>query len=157
MSKRRLDLRYETLGAASREVRSSMEHGYELAGNWSLAQILDHLTLTMNMCMERPDFKFNIFVRTFAQMLFPRFIRKGTPVSLRASAPPPLAPREGLDLDEATARFHAVIEKLEDESTEFQPFHPLLGNLDRDGWLEMQRWHNAHHLSFMVPTVDDGD
>ena len=154
MSERRLNLRYETIGDAGRDVRSAMEHGYDLVGQWSLAQILEHLTLTMNMCFEKPDFKFNIFVRTVSRLLFPSIIRKGRPVSIKASAPPSLAPADDINLDDAAKRFHEMIARLEDESAEFQPQHPLLGKLDREAWLVMQRWHNAHHLSFMVPRSD---
>ena len=155
MPQRRLDLVYRSLADASRDVRDAQEFGYQLVGNWSLSQILEHLSLTMQMTLERPSFQYPALVRPIFRLFFMPTIKKGKPVKLKASAPKSLAPSDNLDESECVEKFHALIEKLVDPATEFQSFHPLLGNLNREEWLLMQKWHAAHHLSFMVPNTQN--
>ncbi|MEL7498707.1 MAG: DUF1569 domain-containing protein [Planctomycetota bacterium] len=149
--KRRLNLRFKTLRDASYDVRQLIDGGYELTGNWSLAQILKHLNLTMEMMHERPDFHYPFFLRPILKLVMLPMMRRGKPIRMRASVPVSLAPQEEEDLGTVSHRFHELVDQLTDPKTEFQPFHPLLGNLNREQWLVMQTWHATHHLSFAVP------
>ena len=152
MSERRLELVYDSLADASSDVRNAMDNGYELVGTWSLAEILQHLNLTMRMTLEGPAFQASALMRPVYRILFMPMIKKGRPVKIRATAPKSLTPANDLDENACADRFHELVARLSDPTTEFQPFHPLMGNLNREQWLLMQKWHAAHHLSFMVPT-----
>ena len=152
MSERRLNLVYATLADASDDVRTAVENGYELTGNWTLAQILEHLNKTMQMTLDGPPFKANALMRPVYRIMLMPLLKRGKPVKLRAKAPPTLTPGDDLDEQACIERFHSLVAQLCDPATEFQPFHPLMGNLNRDQWLLMQKWHAAHHLSFVVPS-----
>lgn len=151
MGERRLDLVFETLADASEDVRVASENGYELVGQWSFAEILEHLNLTMQMTMDGADFGYPAIVRPLVRLLFMPTIKRGKPLKIKASAPKSLVPRDNLDEVDCVERFHSMVAKLSDPNTEFQPIHPLLGKLNRGQWLNMQKWHAAHHLSFVVP------
>ena len=151
MSVRRRDLVFPQLSDASSDVRQLRSVGYELVGNWSLAQILEHLSKSLEMAIVRPDFKMNFLIRPIFKMMLLPMMRRGKPMGMTVKVPPTLAPSDNLDEAAAAEKFHAMIANLSDPNTEFQPFNPLMGKLTRDQWLVMQRWHCAHHLSYAVP------
>ena len=151
MAERRTELFFESLQDASGDVKDLVARGYSLTGGWSLAQILEHLNLAMEMQLVKPNFGYPFFVRPVLKFFMMPIMKKGKPIKMRVGAPSQLSP--GDDLDEAATidRFHGLVDKLTDPATEIQPFHPVVGNLNREQWLIMQKWHAAHHLSFVVP------
>lgn len=148
---RRMDLRYPDLGAACTDIARLREGGYELVGTWSLAQILDHLNLSMQMTIDGADFTFPSLMRPVMKWMFMPTMRKGKPSKLRGKAPEQLQPAKDLDEDACAKRFYSLAETLMDPSTPFVSHYPMLGRLTREQWLLMQQWHAAHHLSFVVP------
>lgn len=96
-----MDLRYPDLASACDDVRRLRESDYELAGSWSLAQILDHLNMSMQMTIDDAGFAFPAPLRPLFKLMLLPMMRKGK----------------------------------------------------REQWLLMQKWHAAHHLSYVVPKI----
>ncbi|TWU15195.1 DUF1569 domain-containing protein [Allorhodopirellula heiligendammensis] len=150
-AQRRMDLRYPDLGAACADVAQLRQGGYELVGTWSLAQILDHLNMSMQMTTDGAPFTFPALMRPVMKLMFMPTMRKGKPSKLRGKAPQQLQPALALDEDVCVNRFYKLAESLMDPSTPFVSHYPMLGRLNREQWLLLQQWHAAHHLSFVVP------
>ncbi|QDV23865.1 DUF1569 domain-containing protein [Aureliella helgolandensis] len=148
---RRMDLRYSDLGAACADVVRLRDGGYVLVGNWSLAQILDHLNMSMQMTIDGAEFKFPALLRPVMKMMFMPTLRTGKPSKLRGKAPKQLQPAIDLDEGACADRFFALANTLMNLSTTFVTHYPMLGRLNREQWLLLQQWHAAHHLSFVVP------
>ncbi|MCS7471733.1 DUF1569 domain-containing protein [Stieleria sp. ICT_E10.1] len=146
-----MDLRYPDLAAACEDILHLREGGYELVGNWNLAQILDHLNTSMQMTISGAEFTFPALLRPVMKLMFMPTMRKGKPSKLRGKAPLQLQPALDLDEDACANRFYALAETLMDPSTQFVTHYPMLGRLNREQWLLLQQWHAAHHLSFVVP------
>ncbi|EMB16534.1 DUF1569 domain-containing protein [Rhodopirellula europaea] len=144
---------FKNLNEACDEVRHLREYGYQLAGTWSLAQILDHLNRSMQMTVDGADFTFPAILRPIFRLLMMPTLRKGKPSKLRGKAPQPLIPDPHADEETVAKRFYELAERLMHPDTEFAASYPMLGRLSREEWLLLQRWHIAHHLSFVVPEV----
>ena len=56
MPQRRMDLYFPNLNAACEDVRYLRQVGNELTGQWSLAQILDHLNLSLQMTLTGAEY-----------------------------------------------------------------------------------------------------
>ena len=153
MAERRLDLRFADLSDAKADVRALREQGYELTGNWSLAQILDHLNKALAMTFDGADFGPPAVVRPIIRMIMMPMVRRGAPIKMRAKAPGPVKPKsvDQLDEDECAQRFYELADRLLAADAQFVHPHPMMGKLNRQQWLDMQTWHCAHHLSFAVP------
>lgn len=151
MPQRRMDLYFPSLRAACDDVRHLRESGYELTGQWTLSQILDHLNLSLQMTLTGADFSFPFFLRPVFRLMFASTLRAGKPSKLRGKAPKEIQPSANPDEDESAARFYELCDTLMKRDTVFVPTYPMLGRLNREQWLLMQQWHCAHHLSFAVP------
>lgn len=151
MPQRRMDLCYPTLGAACDDVRRLREGGYELTGQWTLSQILDHLNLSLQMTLTGAEFTFPAVLRPVFKMVFSRTLRIGKPSKMRGKAPKEILPSANPDENECATLFYELCEILMKPDTVFVATYPMLGRLNREQWLLLQQWHCAHHLSFAVP------
>ena len=152
MTERRMDLFFPDLAAAARDVQHAREAGYQLTGNWNLAQILDHLNRTMRMTFEGAPFKYPAPLRLICRLALMPMIRGGKPTKVRGKAPAALTPPDEADESDNAEEFYRLVNKLTDPTTPFVALHPVFGKFTREQWLLMQKWHAAHHLSFVVPT-----
>ena len=119
-------------------------------GNWSSGQVLQHLALVMNGCIDGNPDVVPRFVRFFLRLLFKRrFLTKPMPAGFQLPAagaalvPGPTTWEEGL------ANFRRAIARLDVESERAR--HPALGPLTRAEWDQMHCRHSELHLSFLVP------
>ena len=149
MPERRMDLKFNSLGETATEVKHLHEVGWERAGNWSLAQILEHLNVTLRMTMGEIPFFLPAPVRPLIKLAFMPTVRKGLPIRLRAIAPKSLQPGPSPDEREMVDRYCTLVDLLLTSETQFAPIHPVFGRVNRDEWLQIQTWHATHHLSFM--------
>ena len=151
MTERR-HVKYERLNEAVEDARR-LARGCEQAGGWSLEQNLDHLNKAMLIAIDGIDFGLPSLVRPIMRWMFMgRMERLGSDaVKFRAKAPPPLQPSESLDLETLLVEFERLAALIEAPDTVLQPIHPVFGKVNRAQWLIMQRWHAAHHLSYLVP------
>jgi hypothetical protein len=121
--------------------------GHSLAGQWSLAQIWNHLATTIRLTARpasdpgqgTPE-QATLRQGFFAVGVFP----------LGRPSPPPFVPREGLDQATEVASLVDAIQRFQAATGPF-PAHPMLGPLSRDQWVQFHSMHAAHHLGFALP------
>lgn len=147
----RRPLRFEHLDEALAEIRKLAGIGYDRAGNWSLEQNVDHLNKTMRMAIEGTSFKFPALIRPILKWLFYGKMKRGERIKTRATAPAPLQPDDDLRLESLIDEFEKLAAQIESPDTELVDLHPVFGKFSREEWQIMQRWHAAHHLSFLIP------
>jgi hypothetical protein len=130
--------------------------GYEMTGQWDLAQISNHLACWVKYPMDgfpklpfflKPIFfvmKFTLIPKFEHQMRVERKMKAGMGTAPMTRFPP--------GQDEA-----AAVANLKNELTRMKaytgPMHPspLRGQLLKEDWVDSHLVHCAHHLSFLVP------
>lgn len=152
----RRPLTFATLSDAVADARRLSESGYERAGNWNLAQVLDHLNKTLAMAVSPYPRPVPALFRPLLRWLIYRRMKRGDVIRFRASAPSSLQPDEQLDELQVLAEFERLCALLENDTTQLVPLHPFFGAFTTEDWRIMQRWHAAHHLSFLVPPTSPG-
>ena len=149
MPKRRMDLKFNSLGETAIEVRHLHEVGWERAGNWSLAQMLEHLNVTLRMTLSEIPFFLPAPIRPLVKLAFMPTVRKGLPIRLRGIAPKSLQPGPSPGEREMVDQYCTLVDLLLGAETQYAPIHPVFGRVTRSEWLEIHTWHATHHLSFM--------
>ncbi len=148
---RRRKLKFDDLADAASEVKRLSQAAYERAGTWSLQQVLQHLNKTMDMSIDGYPFLLPALARPVVKLIALPLMRRGVQFPSGAKAPSGLLPSDDADLETEVARFCKLVRIIADPSTKLHPQHPLVGKINHEQWNVMQRWHAAHHLSFIVP------
>lgn len=133
------------------EVERLAAGGYSRAGNWGLAEVLSHLNKALNLCFEPFPFITPAPLRPIMRTVMVPLMKRGVQFPGGLKAPDPLQPAVDLDLPEQIAEFKRLVAAILNPESQLQPYHPLLGKINREQWIVMQTWHAAHHLSFLVP------
>lgn len=144
----RRDLHFDDLSEVMPEVLR-LRRGYTRAGQWSLAQVCKHLADSLNGTIDGFDLSRRRFERWFlAKPLLWLTYRYGIPSGYTID--PKLTPQPDVELDESIESLRQAVERYERHTGSVHP-HPLFGRLSRTAWNRMQRFHSAHHLSFLIP------
>lgn len=126
--------------------------GHETVGNWTLAQICNHLTNAIQLSVDGMPFKFPWMMRVAVAPLVkgPLFrtgkMREGVKLPAAALPKPGLDARAEAEALRAALNYYAGV-------TEPLASHPLFGKLSRGEWDRFHCIHCAHHLSFARPTL----
>lgn len=128
--------------------------GHRTVGNWSLGQILNHLSSSIQYTLSgfpgrhAPRLVQLTVGRTVRAVMFTTGrVARGVPL------PAEYLPRPDLDVArEATSLNHAIAAVLQPAGP-LHP-HPLLGRLTHAQWLRFHAIHCAHHLSFAIVTSE---
>ena len=119
-------------------------------GNWPLAQLLTHLSSTVDNSIDGFQVKAPLFVRLIVPFLKGRMLRNkmspGINLPKRTEAcafPAAVSAQDALDqLRKAVAR--TKMERMEAP-------HPAFGKMTHDEWVTLHHRHSEMHLSFAVP------
>jgi hypothetical protein len=128
--------------------------GYRRAGNWSLAQVCDHLATIVTMSLDGfpslMPWPIRLAARWFAlgPMLRHQVFRS------RFTAPPYLIPAADAADRDAVERLRAAVARFEGHAGPMRP-SPVFGTLSRDEWREVHLWHCEHHFSFLHPATPE--
>ena len=150
VTRRRLDFRsWEDLLADADDLA---RRGYDRAGKWSLAQVLDHVGAGLRVALtgstKRLPWVMRMTARSFAlpMMRAWRWIPAGIP------APKWWQPQVPSDADDgaAVARFRAEVEAFLAHAGPYYP-HPAFDRIDRESYEDLMLIHASHHLGFLVP------
>lgn len=145
----RRPLSFTTLDQVMPEVDRLLQ-GHTTVGNWSLAQICNHLTTSLVGSVEGFEGRAPWLVRqTFGRLARRRLFRMGA-IPEGVKLPERFLPRAGLDPRAEAEALRASIQ-LYAAATDAPPLHPLLGRLSRAEWTRLHCIHCAHHLSFVLP------
>jgi hypothetical protein len=149
--KGRREVHYDSYQDLSNDAERLASGEVRLLGNWSLGQILTHLSKTMEFSIDGMPFKAPLLVRVLMQLfmrqrMITRPMSAGFTLPRRAAehlVPGPVSTEEGL------ARLRAAIQRLHDE-TERAP-NAVLGEMSLDEWDSLHLRHAELHMSFVVP------
>lgn len=149
---RRMDLDFRSWEELEREVDRLHRGGYEQAGNWSLAEALDHLGAGLRAAVADFPHRMPWIVRKIARgFVYPSIIRRRR-LTPGVKVPTWWLPAKRKDWDERAAveKFHREIETFRQHAGPTHD-HPIFGKLDAKEWEELVLIHSAHHLGFLVP------
>ena len=147
----RRPLQFSNLQEAVEDAHRLNDDGYHRAGNWSLAENLDHLNKTMRLAIDGPSFMLPAPIRPLLKWYVFGKMKRGEVITARANAPEPVQPANDVEVDAALAEFARLAKLIESDDTQLASMHPVFGKFTREEWKIMQRWHAAHHLSFLLP------
>jgi hypothetical protein len=146
----RRTIRFHTFDEVMADADRLLAAGYDRAGAWSLAQVGDHLAKVITFSLEGfpslMPWPFRLGARWFAlgAMLKHKVFKS------RFTAPPYLAPADGLADREAVDRLRAVTARFAVHAGPLHP-SPVFGTLTPEQWREVHLWHCEHHFSFLLP------
>jgi hypothetical protein len=147
----RREVRYDSYHDLWNDAERLAEAEVRLLGNWSLGQILTHLSRSMEFAIDGMPYKAPWPIRAIVQ-LFMRRRMITQPMSagftLPARAAELLVPGP-MSTDEGLASLRTAIRRLHDE-TERAP-HAVLGEMSLDEWDSFHLRHAELHMSFVVP------
>jgi Protein of unknown function (DUF1569) len=150
--KNRRQVRYQSFDEFLADAERLAARPVREFGNWTLAQICDHLARSMNVSIdgtpERFPWALRITLRLARKRIIGHPMKPGyhVPENVAALLRPETAPclRESVcKLRSAAARFQSA--------SEFPP-HPAFGMLRRDEYQALALRHAELHLSFIEPT-----
>jgi len=145
MSTRR-ELSFQDLNQVMPEVERLLTGHTEL-GQWSLAQICNHLSTTIRLTARAAS---NVPESTPEQTAIRQAFFAGGVFPAGRQAPAPFVPQPGLD---ASTEAHSLAESIKrfQAATGPYPAHPFLGPLTAAEWHRFHTMHAAHHLGFVAP------
>lgn len=148
----RRTLHFDTIDDILTDVERLAAGEHTTVGNWTFAQILEHLTGTINCSFDGFSFKAPWPLRFLAG----NFMKKGflsKPMKSGYKLPKTggrLIPQEdGGKLEAALADFRAAIDRL--KNNEPTQDNPVFGPMSPEDWDKLHKRHSELHLSFVRP------
>ncbi len=122
--------------------------GAQTIGNWTLAQIFDHLTRSLTVAVEGTDAFFpapaRLVLRFWKTRIISRPMKPGFNCPKRLTAV--LRPSDGLTTAEALDNLEAAVERFQKAPS--LASHPAFGPMTRDEWTQITLRHAELHMSF---------
>jgi hypothetical protein len=147
---RRRNVRYADLDAFLADADRLAVMGAPTIGNWTLAQIFDHLAHSMTVAVNGTSALFPLPARVVLRLLRKRIISR--PLKPGFNCPRRLAdilkPADHVETADALQRLHAAVRQFQKAS--FLPPHPAFGRMTRDEWHQLSLRHAELHMSFVI-------
>ena len=150
VTRRRLDFRsWEDLLA---DVDTLAHRGYDRAGKWSLAQVLDHVGAGLRVAIAGSTKRMPWVMRMSARSFALPIMRAWRRIPAGLPAPKWWQPQVPADADDAAAvaRFRGEVEAFLAHAGPYHP-HPAFDRIDRESYEDLMLIHASHHLGFLVP------
>lgn len=149
--KNRRTVRYSTLDEFRQDLDSLLEAGCETVGNWTLAQICDHLGDTFHGSIDGIPFRASWFARTFVAPFLKNsaLIKPMRPGLKLPTSAQKFLPDPDVSLDAALEKLRSGLERLETETPVAD--HPFFGSMASEEWMQLHLRHCELHMSFVVP------
>ena len=151
MAAARRKLVFTSLGEVMPEVERLLA-GHTTVGRWSLAQILNHLALTMRLPLDGVPAKFRWPVRRLFGPVVRRLSFWLGWIPAGVQVPEIYLPPLGLDAGHEAEALRLSIGRFGASAAPLDE-HPLLGRMTLVEWERFHCLHCAHHLSFVVPAA----
>lgn len=152
----RRSLHFDTLSDILREVESLDGSAHTAMGNWTPAQIVQHLTKVIRMALDgieyRAPWPIPIIMRLFKKSMLSKPMKPGFNLPGRFRV---LEPDEDVNWEDAVAALRTVIGEIKNGRRIDKP-SPLFGPMRHEEWVDLHCRHAELHLSFIAPTRDDG-
>lgn len=146
----RRELSFTDFDAVLADIDRLHSRGCDRAGNWDLAQVCDHLDLSIRMTLDPHPPAGPWLVRTFLAPLILKKLLKTRKIRAGIEIPEEFRPKQGKDAEAAIRSLRTTIKRFEDHAGEYEP-HPFFGKLSRERARQLHLVHAAHHLSFLSP------
>lgn len=146
--KRRI-LNFNTFDEAIAEIQRLAAGGYEKTGRWSLGQVCEHLTLSMDGFMEGKTFPVPVIIKLIGPMI-KKIVFRSRRMRSGAKTPAVLQPHDGFDESSEVTRAIAALRRFAEFPGPF-PRNPIFGTLTLQEWRDLQLIHAAHHLGHLIP------
>lgn len=144
------DLQLKSLDEVHAEVDRLHTQGYDRAGNWDLAQVLDHLTFFMRGALEGYQFKVPWVIKALLGKFVKNRILSQGKMKRGVFTPQKPLPVSGQDEAAAVSRFHDILHRLQKHEGEYLP-SPFFGVMTREETLQLNLIHCNHHLGYLLP------
>jgi len=149
----RHDLKLSTLDEVIAECDRLLNSGYEMSGKWTLAQMCNHVRLTMesNMrgyprWMTLLGLPLRPFLRKFA---LPRLLAGNSIKGVKTAGM--FVPPSGLDDTDEVQRLNTCIQEFGSYTSPLHA-HPGFGRMSHQEFGRFHAAHAAHHLAFLTPS-----
>lgn len=123
----------------------------QVLGNWSLAQIVDHLGRSLDASIDGIGFELPWPMRVFGSLVFKnKYLNVEIPPGFKIgkNVQAKFMPESSVEVTAALDRLRKAIERCKTEPT--RAFHPLFGNLSREDWDKFSLRHAEMHMSFAL-------
>ena len=153
----RRDLHFDALADILRDVEQlaavTSETGESICadGNWTPAQIVEHITFFINGAINGFSFQAPLVFRIMGKFLRGRLLNK--PMSPGIKLPANMSvvlPDPQTTWDDAASAIRSAVGRIEAGERMTQP-SPLLGAMTHEDWVKMNCRHAEMHFSFMHP------
>ena len=152
MPRGRRTLRYQCFDDVMPDVEQLLE-GHQTVGNWTLAQICQHLATVLRRHVDLPASTTFDPTDRASDEAKRRMLESGV-LPAGIEAPPGVLPEATRAEREEAEGLRAAIAYYRASPGPVIP-HRIFGPLTRDEWDRFELAHLAHHLSFAVPTAAD--
>jgi hypothetical protein len=146
----RRKLRFESLSEILDECQRLRAGEHRTVGNWSFAQIMDHLAKGIDGVYDGYGFTapwhFRLAGPVVKRWILTRAMRPGIQLSARAA---PLMPADDADLDASQERLRQALERIDREQPRHP--HPVFGRLTTEEVRLLTLRHSELHLGFVIP------
>jgi len=146
----RRPLDFQDLGQVIGDVQDLRRRGYTRAGNWTLAQVADHLAIFFRGSLEGFSRRMPWIVRALVGKPILGLILRKRRMRAGVQVPQVFLPGDPRDDEVAVEQLVGLIERFRNHTGPLQP-SPLFCHLTRQQWTDLHLIHAAHHLSFLLP------
>jgi len=144
------DLELKNFDEVLAEAERLHGQGYERAGSWDLAQVLDHLTYFHKAALDGSSFKVPWIIKTLLGKMVLKRILTQKRMKRGVFTPHKPLPLPGGDEAAALQRFRETVQRLVSHPGEYVP-SPFFGKMTREQALELNLIHCRHHLGYLIP------
>jgi uncharacterized protein DUF1569 len=149
--KGRRTIRFEGLDDLQREAEFVASRPGKTLGNWSVAQIVDHLGKAIDASYNGPPVSAPWHIRLIlAPLIRPGMLSKGMPAGF--SLPGRMShflPDASPEMESSLQNLRNWLHRLKTEAPLLK--HPAFGSLSHDDWIRLHLRHGELHLSFIIP------
>ena len=148
----RRQVSYQSFDDLLSDAETLAGHEVQTLGNWSFAQILDHLAISLDGSIDGLPFKAPWPMRVIGKLFLKnKFLNQPLPpgFSIPESAKPTVYPDETKTVDVALEHLRRAIARCKSETQ--RASHPLFDNLSQDEWDRFSLRHAEMHMSFSQP------
>jgi hypothetical protein len=149
----RRDLRFESLQAALDDAERLASGPHRTVGQWSLAEIFEHLARTLDGFYDGFGFQAAWWIRKLmGPLIMRRFLTKGMPAGFRLKGDSlALVPSDDVELQASLNHLRRAMARLESEAPSHP--HPGFGPMKHEDVITLHLRHCELHLSFVHPAI----